>query len=62
MVHKNTIKFILKDGGLDKIIRTTYFFLNDKIKRSNIKFKKNKLILGKYEFQTIENDKGLLES
>lgn len=59
MVHKNTIKFILKDGGLDKIIRTTYFFLNDKIKRSNIKFKKNKLILGKYEFQTIENDKGI---
>ena len=59
MVHKNTIKFILKDGGFDKIIRTTYFFLNDKIKRSNIKFKKNKLILGKYEFQTIENDKGI---
>jgi len=59
MVHKNTIKFILKNGGFEKIIRATYFFLNDKIKRSNIRFKKNKLILGKYEFQTIENDEGI---
>jgi len=59
MVHKNTIKFILKNGGFEKVIRATYFFLNDKIKRSNIRFKKNKLILGKYKFQTIENDEGI---
>ena len=59
MVHKNTIKFILKNGGFEKIIRATYFFVNDKIKRSNINFKKNKLILGKYEFQTIKNDQGI---
>ena len=59
MVHKNTIKFILKDGGFEKIIRATYFFVNDKIKRSNINFKKNKLILEKYEFQTIKNDQGI---
>jgi FkbM family methyltransferase len=59
MVHKNTIKFILKNGGLEKIIRATYFFVNDKIKRTNITFKKIKLILGKYEFQTIENDEGI---
>jgi len=59
MVHKNTIKFILKNGGFEKVVRATYFFVNDKIKRSNISFKKNKSILGKYEFQTIENDKGI---
>jgi len=59
MVHKNTIKFILKNGGFEKIVRATYFFVNDKIKRTNINFKKNKLILGKYEFQTIENDEGI---
>ena len=59
MVHKNTIKFILKNGGFEKIVRATYFFVNDKIKRSNINFKKNKLILGKYEFQTIKNDQGI---
>ena len=59
MVHKNTIKFILKNGGFEKVIRATYFFLNDKIKRSNIRFKKNQLILGKYNFQTIENDEGI---
>ena len=59
MVHKNTIKFILKNGGFEKVIRATYFFVNDKIKRSNISFKKNKSILGKYEFQTIENDEGI---
>ena len=59
MVHKNTIKFILKHGGFNKIIRATCFFINDKIKRSNINFEKNKLILGKYEFQTIENDEGI---
>jgi FkbM family methyltransferase len=59
MVHKNTIKFILKNGGFEKIIRATYFFVNDKIKRSNMSFEKNKLILGKYEFQTIENDEGI---
>jgi FkbM family methyltransferase len=59
MVHKNTIKFILKHGGFNKIIRATCFFINDKIKRSNINFEKNKLILGKYKFQTIENDEGI---
>ena len=59
MVHKNTIKFILKNGGFEKIIRAICFFVNDKIKRSNITFKKIKLILGKYEFQTIENDEGI---
>ena len=59
MVHKNTIKFILKNGGFEKIVRATYFFVNDKIKRTNINFKKNKLILGKYEFQTIKNDQGI---
>ncbi len=59
MVHKNTIKFILKHGGFNKIIRATCFVINDKIKRSNINFEKNKLILGKYKFQTIENDKGI---
>lgn len=59
MIHKNTIKFILRYGGLDKIIKATYFFVNDKIKRSNISFEKNKLILDKYKFQTIENDKGI---
>jgi len=59
MVHKNTIKFILKNGGFEKIIRATYFFVNDKIKRSNMSFEKNKLILGKYEFQTIKNDQGI---
>ncbi len=41
MVHKNTIKFILKNGGFEKIIRATYFFVNDKIKRSNMSFEKN---------------------
>ena len=30
MVHKNTIKFILKHGGFNKIIRATYFFINSK--------------------------------
>ena len=40
MVHKNTIKFILKKGGFEKVVRATYFFVNDKIKRSNISFKK----------------------
>lgn len=59
MVHKNTIKFILKNGGFEKIIRAICFSVNDKIKRGNIDFKKNKLILGKYEFQTIENDEGI---
>ena len=59
MVHKNTLKFILKHGGFNKIIRATYFFINDKIKRSNINFEKNKLILGKYKFQTIEKDEGI---
>ena len=59
MVHKNTIKFILKHGGFNKIIRATCFFINDKIKRSNINFEKNKLILGKYKFQTIDNDEGI---
>ena len=59
MVHKNTVKFILKDGGFNKIIRATCFFINDKIKRSKINFQKNKLILGKYKFQTIENDEGI---
>ena len=59
MVHKNTIKFILKNGGFEKVVRATCFFVNDKIKRSNISFKKNKSILGKYEFQTIENDEGI---
>jgi FkbM family methyltransferase len=59
MVHKNTIKFILKNGGFEKIIRAICFSVNDKIKKGNIDFKKNKLILGKYEFQTIENDEGI---
>ena len=59
MVHKNTVKFILRNGGFEKVIRAVLFYLNDKIKRIKIDFKKTKFILGKYEFQTLENDKGI---
>jgi len=59
MVHKNTIKFILRDGGFEKIIKAISFYLNDKIKRRVVNHEKTKFLLGKYEFQTLHNDKGI---
>ena len=43
MVHKNTIKFILKHGGFNKIIRATCFFINDKIKKHIINVNNKRL-------------------
>ena len=59
MVHQNTIKFIFKNGGFEKSIRAIVFYLYDKIKRNRIDFKKTRLILGKYEIETLQNDKGI---
>jgi len=59
MVYKNTLKFILKDGGINKITRAGYFYFYDKIKRSGIDLKNRKRILGKYEIQTLPGDEGI---
>ena len=59
MVHAVTVKFIFRNGGVEKFIRAIVFFLYDKIKRKTTDFKKTRIILGKYEIQTLQNDKGI---
>lgn len=59
MVYKNTIKFILKDGGIEKITRAGLFYFYDKIKRRKINLNKNKTILGKYNIETLLEDEGI---
>ena len=59
MVYKNTVKFILRDGGIEKITRAGYFYFYDKIKRNGINLTNKKTILGKYDIQTLPNDEGI---
>lgn len=59
MVYKNTVKFILRDGGIDKLTRVGFFYFYDKIKRNRMGLKKNKTILGKYNMEILADDEGI---
>lgn len=60
MVQRNTIKYLLKVGGPEKIIRALMFFLYDKIKRNTIDLRQNqKIILNNFKIETLPNDKGI---
>jgi len=60
MVHKNTIKYLLKFGGLKKICNALIFYVYDSIKKRNLDLSQEKIIkVNNYKMKTISYDTGI---
>lgn len=60
MVHKNTIKYLLKFGGPKKICNALIFYVYDSIKKRNLDLSQEKIIkVNNYKMKTISHDTGI---
>lgn len=57
MVHLSTIRYLIKNGGLSKIIKATVFYLREKT--SGLPTPSEKILVNNYEMFIIPNDLGI---
>lgn len=59
MVYPSTIKFLIKNGDFNKILRSIKFYLIDNFKKKNLVQKNNQLIINGCKMQILEKDDGI---
>lgn len=60
MVQQNTIRYIIKFGGPNKMIKAIIYYFYDSVKKRNLEFKQEKIIqVNDYRMKIIPNDKGI---
>lgn len=60
MVHQNTIRYIIKFGGPNKMIKAIIYYFYDSVKKRNLEFKQERIIqVNDYRMKIIPNDKGI---
>jgi len=59
MVYLSTIKYLIENKDLEKILKSIKFYLFDKIKKRNLKVTKKEIIINDCKMEILSNDEGI---